>query len=136
MNGVPLFSFPNPFPSGTGSAAIPSQSVSGYPLDTENGAIHQYNVSVEQEWNRLGFRVSYVGSRSRGLNYFLMINKPQASLTPFTQARRPFPQFVSASTQLTDGANNYNSGQVQVQKKQALSPSTRITPCSRACRTT
>jgi hypothetical protein len=116
-NGVPLFSFPNPFPSGTGAAAIPSQSVSGYTTDTSNGMIHQFNISVEQEWKGLGFRGSYVGSRSRGLNYFLMINKPQASTIPFTQSRRPFPQFVSASTQLTDGASNYDSGQIQVQKR-------------------
>lgn len=115
--GVPLFSFPNPFPQDIASAAIPSQSVSGYPLDSKNGDIHQFNISAEQEWKGLGFRISYVGSRSRNLNYFLSINKPQASLTPFTQARRPFPQFIGASTLMTDGKNNYNSGQIQVQKK-------------------
>ena len=34
QNGQPLFALPNPFPAGSGS--IPSQSISGFPADTEN----------------------------------------------------------------------------------------------------
>jgi hypothetical protein len=45
QNGQPLFAFPNPFPAGAGTVA--SQSITGYPIDTNNGKIHQFNVS----WN-------------------------------------------------------------------------------------
>ncbi|MEK7404126.1 MAG: TonB-dependent receptor, partial [Acidobacteriota bacterium] len=44
-DGQPQFRFPNPFPSSIASAAIPSQSFTGYRLDTGNGRIHQFNVT-------------------------------------------------------------------------------------------
>jgi len=115
QNGQPLFQFPNPFPSGAGTLA--SQSIAGYPLETDNGVVHQFNVSIEREIRDLGFRVSYIGSRSRGLNYNLSINKPQPSLTAFAQSRRPYPQFVNATFPQSDGRAEYNSMQFEVQRK-------------------
>jgi hypothetical protein len=113
-----LFSFPNPFPTSLSGAAIPSQSVSGYPLDTTNGSIHQFNVSIEKEFAKMfGTRVSYIGSRSRSLNYSLSLNKPRPSLTPFTQARRPWSQYVGVSYVQTDGSSNYDALQFEIQKK-------------------
>ena len=72
--GRPLFAFPNPFPSGRGTVA--SQSITGYPTDTSNGRIHQFNFSVERQIKDVGVRLSYVGARDRGLNYTMNINKP------------------------------------------------------------
>lgn len=116
--GVPFLSFPNPFPATLTSAAVPSQSISGYPQQTDNGVIHQFNASLERQFlSSIGVRLSYIGSRSRGLNYTLPLNKPQPSLTPFTPARRPYPQFVGASTILSDGRANYDAGQIEVQKR-------------------
>lgn len=112
-----LFAFPNPFPSSLAAAQIPSQSISGFPLDTDNGVIHQFNLTVEREIADIGFRVSYVGSRSRGLNYNLNINKPPPSETQFSQSRRPYPQFINATVALTNGASNYDSLQVQAQRR-------------------
>lgn len=115
--GLPLLAFPNPF-RGLNSAAVPSQSVSGYPIDTDNGGIHQFNMSIEREFMRsYGARVSYIGSRSRGLNYNVQINKPQPSTTPFANARRPWPQYVGVTYAYNDGASNYDSLQFEVQKK-------------------
>ena len=115
--GQPLFSFPNPFPASLATAAIPSQSVRGYPLETRDGAIHQFNVSLERQFGSIGARLSYVGSRSRGLNYNLATNKPQPSLIPFTAARRPYPQFVGTTEVREDGKSKYDSLQFQVQRK-------------------
>ncbi len=114
-SGQPLFAFPNAFPPGIGT--IPSQSVSGYPIDTKNGRIHQFNVTLERELANIGFRLSYQGSRSRGLNYSREINKPQPSLIPFAQNRRPYPQFVGATYARSDGAANFNALTLQVQRK-------------------
>ena len=67
---------------------IASQSVAGYPLDTDNGRIHQFNVTMERQFKDIGLRVSYQGMRARGINYTLELDKPQPSLIAFTQARR------------------------------------------------
>jgi hypothetical protein len=109
QNGQALFRFPNPFPTGAVSATIPSQSVSGYPIDTKNGYIQQFNVTVERQVKEIGFRLSYVGSRNIGFNYDRQINKPMPSLVRFSQDRRPYPQFVNASFAQTNGRTKYDS---------------------------
>ncbi len=108
-NGVPLFQMPNPFPSAGVSPRVPSQSVTGYPNQTENGYIHQFNLTVERQVHDLGFRLSYIGSRNRGMNYTIGINKPAPSLIPFTSSRRPWAQFSGVTYYRTDGAANYDS---------------------------
>jgi len=115
QGGQPLFAFPNPFPAGSGSIA--SQSISGFPTGTENGRIHQFNFTLERQLHNIGFRLSYQGSRSRGLNNSLNINKPQLSLTAFNQSRRPYPQFVNATYVRTNGAANFNALTLQAQRK-------------------
>ena len=105
--GAPLFAFPDPFPAFT-SLNVPSRSVSGYPMQIKNGYIQQFNLSFEREVGKIGFRISYAGSRSRGMTYNLNLNKPRPSDIPFAPARNPWPQFTSASFYQTDGALNYN----------------------------
>ena len=117
QNGQPLFSLPNPFPANAGSAVIPSQSVTGYPLDTRHGMIHQFNVTLEHEVRDIGIRLSYVGSRSRDLNYFIELDKPEPSLVPFTDSRRPYTQFVSTSWNRSNGAADYNSMSFEAQRR-------------------
>ena len=117
QDGRPLFAFPNPFPTRLASARVPSQDIRGFPLRTQHGTIHQFNVSVERQVRDLGVRLSYIGSRSRGLNYALNVNKPRPSLIPFAQSRRPYPQFVGATLVEDNGAANYNAFQVEAQRK-------------------
>ncbi|MEK7751223.1 MAG: hypothetical protein AAB654_04855, partial [Acidobacteriota bacterium] len=117
QDGKPMFAFPNPFPASIERATVPSQSFSGYPLDTKNGETHQFNVTLERQVRDIGLRLSYVGSRSRNLNYGIGINKPAPSLIPFTAARRPWPQFSGGSYVRTDGARNYNALTLQAQRK-------------------
>lgn len=117
VNGAPFLTFPNPYPSSLATAGVPSQSVIGYPLDTDNGRIHQFNLSIEREVAKFGLRGSFIGSRSRGLNYAIAVNKPQPSLTRFTADRRPYAQYVGATFNYSDGASNYNSGQFEVTRR-------------------
>ena len=117
QNGQPLFAFPDPFPANLGLAQIPSQSVEGFPFQTRNGRIHQFNLTVERQVRDIGFRLSYVGSRSTGLNYSLEINKPQPSLIQFTDSRRPWPQFQSVSYWRQNGAAHYDSLTLDAQRK-------------------
>jgi Carboxypeptidase regulatory-like domain/TonB dependent receptor-like, beta-barrel len=115
QNGQALFAFPNPFPAGAGTVA--SQSITGYPLDTNNGKIHQFNFSVERQVKDIGIRLSYVGARDRGLNYNVNINKPIASLIPFNQNRRPYTQFVGVTYDRNNGALNYNAFTVEGRRR-------------------
>ncbi len=117
-NGVPLFQMPDPFPSSTVSADIPSQNIYGFPLSPSTGKIHQFNVTIERQVKDMGFRLSYIGSRNRGMNYGddnqppylgLNINVPPPSLIPFTDDRRPFPQFVNITYPKSNGRQNYDS---------------------------
>jgi hypothetical protein len=115
QNGQALFSFPNPFPTAPGT--VPSQSAGGYPLQIENGLIHQFNFTVERQIHDVGVRLSYIGSRSNGLHYTLSTNKPQPSLTPFTASRRPYQQFVSTTFLQQDGKAKYDSVQIELRRK-------------------
>ncbi len=115
--GKPLLAFPNPYPSSLAGAAIPSQSFTGYPLGPENGRIHQFSLTIERQVRDTGLRISYVGSRNRGMNYSITINKPAPSLTPFTASRRPWPQFSGGSYFRSDGAQNFNALTLQAQRK-------------------
>ncbi len=116
-NGVPLFTFPNPFPSSTASATVASQSVTAYPKNTDNGVIRQFNLTVEREFKGMGVRASYIGSRGDGFNYSLNINKPQPGTVKFTNSMRPWPQFVNTTAFRNDGAWHYDSMQLEVHKR-------------------
>ncbi|RPJ59001.1 MAG: hypothetical protein EHM23_15605 [Acidobacteria bacterium] len=116
-NGVPAFTFPNPFPASLASSTVPSQNIQGYPLETEHGVIRQYNLTVEREMRGLGFRVSYIGSHGSGLNYNVNTNKPMPGTEAFSASKRPFPQFVNTTQTRTDGEWKYNSAQLEVQKR-------------------
>jgi hypothetical protein len=113
--GRPLFQFPNPFPTGSGS--IPSQSVGGYPLDTKNGWIEQFNITIERQVHDVGLRLAYIGSRDYNLNYDLSIDKPMPSTIPFAQSRRPYPQFVGATFSQTNGRAKYDSMLAEAQRR-------------------
>lgn len=115
QNGQALFSFPNPFPAGSGS--VPSQSITGFNPNTQNGQIHQFNTTVERQVHDIGLRLSYLGIRSRNLNYTQEIDKPQPSLTPFNANRRPYPQFVSTQFAFHNGAANFNSLTLEGQRR-------------------
>jgi len=113
-----LFALPNPFPSSLSLAASPSQSVTGYPLNTSNGVIRQYNVSLEQKiFKDVGLRMSYIGSHGSGLNYQANVNLQRPSLTPYNASNNPWPQFNSINYWSSNGGQKYNALQVEVQRR-------------------
>jgi len=117
VNGVPLFTFPNPFPSSLASAGIPSQSVAAYPTTISQGRLEQWNLTLERQYKDIGFRLSYVGSRNLNLNYGVGVNKPAPSTIPFTTARRPYPQFNGVTVYRQDGGAKFNAMTFEVQRK-------------------
>ena len=116
-DGVPFFQMPNPFPTSLVTAEIPSQSITAYPMKTKNGQIHQFNISVERQIGDIGVRLSYIGSRNRNMNYGIGTNIPEPSLIPFSDDRRPYPQFVDTGVYRTNGAQNYDSMSVAASRR-------------------
>ena len=116
-DGVPFFQMPNPFPTSLVTAEIPSQGITAYPMKTKNGQIHQFNVSVERQIGDIGVRLSYIGSRNRNMNYSIGTNIPEPSLIPFSDDRRPYPQFVDTGVYRTNGAQNYDSMSVAASRR-------------------
>lgn len=116
-NGQPLFAMPNPFPGSLAAANIPSQTVTGYPLQVDNGRIHQFNFTIERQVKDIGIRLSYVGSRNKGINYSLAVNKPEPSLIPFTAARRPWQQFTAATYFRNNGEQKFNAMTVELNRR-------------------
>lgn len=112
-----LLTFPDPFPSSLANARVPSQNVTGYPLETSNGKIHQYNVTIERQIKDVGLRLSYVGSHNYGMNYSVSVNKPQPSLIPFTIDRRPYPQFINALYYRHNGESKFKALTIQATRK-------------------
>jgi hypothetical protein len=111
-------SFPNPFPADIGSATVPSQTVTVWPMDSKNGTIRQFNFTLERELSGIGLRLSYIGMRNTGINYGTYnMDKPQPSTTAFTQSRRPYPLFTAVNVFGTDGKVHYNAAQVEVQRR-------------------
>jgi hypothetical protein len=113
----PLLQFPNPYPSSTALASVPSQSVYGYPRQSSLGRIQQFNVTYEREIKSIGLRASYVGSRSSGLNYQVNTNLPQPSTTPFTTSERPFSELVSTTLARFDGGAKYDGMQFEGKRR-------------------
>jgi hypothetical protein len=117
IDGAPLLSFPNPFPSSqNGRSPAGAQSIFGMPLKNKDGTIHQFNLTVEKEINRWGLRASYVGSRGVGLRAFTHLNEQKPNTVD--QARpRPFPQFHDISYLRNDFSSRYDSVQFEVQRR-------------------
>ncbi|HWZ51877.1 MAG TPA: carboxypeptidase regulatory-like domain-containing protein [Granulicella sp.] len=113
-----LFALPNPFPTSLSLAASPSQRVTGYPLNTSNGVIRQYNVSIEQKILKdVGLRMSYIGSYGSGLTYQTNIDLQRPSLTPYNAANNPWPQYNAVYYWFSNGTQKYNALQVEVQRR-------------------
>jgi hypothetical protein len=113
----PLLQFPNPFPSTTATAEVPSQAVTGYPRQVNHGHIQQFSATYENEIAHIGMRASYVGSRSSGLNYMVNTNLPEPSTTPFVASSRPYAQFESTTELRYDGGAHYNALQFEAKRR-------------------
>jgi hypothetical protein len=115
VNGVPQYTFANPFASPGAASAL---NLSAMNPDLVNAYTMQYSFSVEREVVRdLGVRVSYLGSKGTQLVYQRNINQPPASTIAFSAARRPYPLYNNI-VYADNGANlSYSGLQVQVTKR-------------------
>ncbi|MEO8595575.1 MAG: TonB-dependent receptor [Candidatus Solibacter sp.] len=115
-NGVAALSFPRPFPTTPSANQLPGQNITALPKKTEEGVIRQFNATLDASVHGFALRFSYIGARGMDLNYKVDINKPRASTTAFTTARKPYPTWASAYEVRNDGKWKYNSGVISAQR--------------------
>jgi hypothetical protein len=113
-NGVPLFRFPSPFLT-SGAASV--QNVNGVNPALKTPYTEQWNLTVEQQVASVGFRASYVGSRSVSLVYRRNINLPVPSTIPFTTSRRPNQRFNQVTLADSGGTDAYHALELAAQKR-------------------
>lgn len=113
-NGVPLFSFPNPFlPSGT---LAHSENAFGISPNTSTPYTQQWNLTVERQLGKAALRVSYVGSHAVKLLYTRNLNQPHPSTTPYSPSERPYQNFQTITWRANGGDDEYNGLQVALAK--------------------
>ena len=117
VGGKPLFSFPQPFGETSAGASKAPPAIEAVNPDLLNPIIHQWNLSVEKEWYQVGFRISYIGSRTNQLVLKRDINKPLPSTTPFNQNRRPYPAFNEILYNDRGGNAYYDALQLEAKRR-------------------
>jgi hypothetical protein len=115
-NGVPLFSFPEPFlTSAIGAAG--TQNIQGKNPKLKIPYTQQWNLTVERQVREVGLRVSYVGTRTVNLPYRRNLNLPPPSTIPFSAARRPYPLYNQIIWTDNGGSEFYSGLEVAATKR-------------------
>ena len=124
--GQPTLSFPSPF-LGVGQGAAASSYSAGFTYGNYHDPyMQQWNISVEREFHKTAFRLSYVGDKSSNLLWGRNINQVPASTIPFdisgcgVAGPRPNPTcrrnyYGFSSVSMNDGGGNdvYHSFQAE-----------------------
>lgn len=112
----------------TSNSAFNGQGVSFNPQATPTSKIHQYNITVEHQiGTNMKASLAYVGSRSVNLVFNRDINQVPVSKLAAAKsgnninAQRPYAQYASIGGNLYDGDANYNSMQIEVDRRLAHS---------------
>ena len=112
--GVPAFSFPNPFLAA--GVLTPVNAASGVDPHTKIPYMQQWNLTAEQELAKFVVSVSYVGSHSVKLLYFMNIDQLHASTIPFSPSELPYPQYINVTWALNGGTEHYNALQITARR--------------------
>lgn len=113
-NGVPAFSFPNPYLAA--GVTTPVNTASGVDPHLRIPYLQQWNLTLEEELGKFGFSVSYVGSHAVNLLYFMNINQPHASTTPYSPSELRYPLYNQVTWARNGGTEKYNALQVAVRR--------------------
>jgi Carboxypeptidase regulatory-like domain/TonB dependent receptor len=113
-NGVPLFSFPDPFLT-TGGVA-PTENVSGFNPNITVPYTQQWNVTLERQIGTMGLSLGYVGSHQTGLLYPRNIDQPPPSTTPFSYSEEPYPNLQSITWIENGATENYDALEIAATK--------------------
>jgi len=113
VDGVPLFSFPDPF--GT-SGQTPAESVDGFNFHMGVPYMQQWNMTVEHEMAGFALSASYVGTHTVNLPYYYNLDQPVPSTTPFSPAELPYPAYISVYWAANGATDKYNGLQLSARR--------------------
>jgi Carboxypeptidase regulatory-like domain len=113
VNGVPLFSFPDPFLT---SGQTPSESVDGINPHMGRGYLQQWNLTVEHEMAGFALSASYVGTHTVNLPYYYNLNQPVPSTTPFSASELPYPAYIAVYWADKGATDKYNGLQLSARR--------------------
>lgn len=113
VNGQPLFAWPQAFPQAGGARPLGVQNINATSARLRDSYTQQWNLTLEKQFGDNGIRLSYIGHGSMQLPFRRNLNQPLPSTTPFSQARRPFPQIQNISLFESGATQSYNAFQIQ-----------------------
>jgi hypothetical protein len=108
-NGVPLWQFPAAFPSGVVGQRPGTVGVNGFDRDLKNPYVQQWNLTVERQIGEMAVRAQYIGTKGTHLYWYRDLNLPEPSTIPFSDSRRPFPQYGAISVRTNGGNSTYHA---------------------------
>jgi hypothetical protein len=115
-NGVPLFSFPDPFLSSAGKLGS-FVNVTAFNPALKVPYTQQWNVTLERQVGSVGLSVAYVGTHTVRLIYPRNINQPPPSTTVFSTSELPNPNFSTIIWEDNGGSEEYNALQLSAMKR-------------------
>jgi hypothetical protein len=119
-NGVPIFTFPEVTPPGSGlqfGGGTLQQATDPHYRDAQSA---QWNLTVEREiTSNTSLRVSYVGMNSYRLNVSENLNQTRPSTSPYSFANAPFQNWGVIFSTNNLGGQNYQSLQLEATHRMA-----------------
>ncbi len=109
VSGVPWFQFPAAFPEGAAGSIPGTVSAGAFNPDRVNPYVQQWNLTAERQQGAQVFRVQYVGTKSTNLAWVTDLNTPEPSTTPFSNSRRPWPQYSTVNYWTQGGSGSYHA---------------------------
>ncbi len=109
VSGALLWRWPAAFPAGVVGQTPGTAVVSGFDQHIRNPYVQQWNATIERQVGEILVRWQYVGTKGTQLYWYRELNVPAPSTIPFTDARRPFPQYGGMNYR-TNGGNSIYHG--------------------------
>ena len=119
VNCTPAFTFSNPFPQGAAAIrAVGGFGVAGVVPNMKFPLTHQANATIEQRLPAsFVLRTSYILTRGAHLSYRRNINLPQASTTPFSQARLVYAPWTGVNLTETGANSVYHAFEAMLERR-------------------
>jgi len=118
-NGVPLLSFPSPFPASRATQGAASFYYA-FPIHYKDPSVQQWNLTYERDLGfNTGLRLSYTGSHGSNLETMEDLNQVPANTDGYNVAgvSRPYLNWQVLQSVYNDAESNYNSLSVVVEKQ-------------------
>ena len=109
QNGRPLWQFPAAFPAGVVGQIPGTVGINAFDVNLRNPYVQQWNLTLERQIEETVVRIQYVGTKSTHLYWYRNVNLPEPSTIPFSDSRRPYPQYGGINIRTNGGNSTYHA---------------------------